>query len=114
MFASSGLRKTPEQGKAADQTEAVLRNDLNVHIGEVTGQGWQSQVRVTLYNKGSDMATFYVEIQQKREGRTCKTSIGVDALLPAKTYEQNMFSCFGDDSLLLSSTFKVISARKTA
>ncbi|MEU9807146.1 DUF308 domain-containing protein [Mycobacterium sp. NPDC050853] len=114
MFASGELRKAPDRGKTADQTEILLRNDLNVHIGEVTGQGVQSQVRVTLYNKGGDMATFYVEIEQKHEGRTCKTSIGVDALLPTKTYEQDMYSCFGDDALLLTSTFKVVSARKTA
>ncbi|OHT81228.1 hypothetical protein [Mycobacteroides saopaulense] len=114
MFARGELRKTPDRSKNLDQTAMVLRNDLNVHVGEVRGEGALSSVQVTLYNKGSDMATFYVEIQQQHDGKTCKALVGTEALLPAKTYEQTMYSCFGDDSLLISSTFKVVSARKTA
>jgi hypothetical protein len=79
-----------------DHTQAILRDDLDVQVGEwhpdaATGE---MSVTVTLHNKGHKAASFGVTFQQIRNGGgTCETGVGVGDLLPGASYQTEMHGC---------------------
>lgn len=80
-----------------DHTRENLRDDLDVRLGDVhadpaTGH---NSVTVTLYNKGRDIATFGVTLQQtnRNSGETCETDVSVSDLSPGASYQTEMGTC---------------------
>jgi hypothetical protein len=104
------------ESEAEARTQQVLREDLNVSFGDVRGDTAENQnLMVTLYNKGSDMADFYVtiELTHHRTQSVCQTSVSASALKPGDTYERKIFHCFDEPLPLVESGREVVEASKS-
>jgi len=86
-----------------DHTQEILRNELDVRIGEryVDPKTGVVSASVTLYNKGQDVATYSVTIRV--EGRnsddSCEDGVRARDLAPGASYQEAVSSCNGETAL---------------
>lgn len=122
LWGAAGLLRQSDGSSDADDgmdkaSREILEKDLNVSFGEVVGDVPAVQsMPVTLYNKGADLADFYVTIQLRDSGTdtTCLTHIGASALEPGARVEETVYSCFDDDAKpLLGLNPTVVGATKS-
>jgi hypothetical protein len=90
---------TPAKDGPGDHTEAILREDLDVRLGE-----WRQEpetetvwLPVTVHNKGSDRASFTVtfEFEHLSSGNTCDARVYVSDLPAGSSYREEIRSCNG-------------------
>jgi hypothetical protein len=83
-----------------DQTNIILRDDLDVRLGELHLDPDEGPyVTVTLHNKGPDVASFELVFEQLGDSGPCETGVSVRDLLPGASYQEKMGSCSGTTSL---------------
>jgi hypothetical protein len=76
-----------------DETEELLRDEIDVHLGELQqnpGSGILS-MSVTIYNKGSDFASY--DVTFKVNGGTCEAHASVSDLFPGASARQMVSTC---------------------
>lgn len=81
-----------------DDTEELLRDEIDVHLGEVrqdaSGTAYMS---VTIYNKSSDFASYTVTFDVS--GGVCERTVSVRDMLPGTSYRSTVEACDEDEEL---------------
>lgn len=78
-----------------DHTEELLRDEVDVHLGELQqnpGSGILS-MSVTIYNKGSDLASYEVTFDVNDSEGACEGHASVSDLMPGASVRQMVSTC---------------------
>jgi hypothetical protein len=96
-----------------DHTQEILRNELDVRIGErhVDPETGIVSVSVTLYNKGQDVATYSVTLQVEGRDDSCAGSVKARDLAPGASYQEEVSGC-NEKTALRDLTVQVTGAGK--
>ena len=97
----SYVQNSSASNSSGDDTQEILRDELDVRLGDwhADAETGSMSVTVTLYNKGSDTATFGVTLRQEGDGETCEARVSVDDLSPGASYQEEAGSCSSATSL---------------
>lgn len=82
-------------GAPGDDTEELLRDEIDVHLGELQ-QNPESGIvsmSVTIYNKGSDFASYEVTFDVNDSEGACEGYASVDDLLPGASVREMVRTC---------------------
>lgn len=105
---------------AGNSTEAVLQNDLDVEIGQfvVSQAGYleSSQLPITLRNKGSEVASFTVQVEavNAQGARIADDTAFVQNLSPGQSISKELFQFVpsAEYSDLNAATFRIVQVSK--
>ena len=78
-----------------DRTEELLRDEIDVHLGELQ-QDPESGIlsmSVTIYNKGSDFASYNVTFEVNDSEGVCESEASASDLLPGASVRQMVSTC---------------------
>lgn len=78
-----------------DETEALLRDEIDVHLGELQqdpGSGIVS-MSVTIYNKGSDFASYEVTFDVNDTEGGCEAQASASDLFPGASVREMISTC---------------------
>jgi hypothetical protein len=99
-----------------DHTQEILRNELDVRIGErdIDPETGIVSVSVTLYNKGQDVATYSVAVQLRGRGSgdSCTSGLKARDLAPGASFQGQVSSCGDERSAPQDLTVQVTEAAK--
>lgn len=103
-----------------EQTEAIMKNDLDINIGEfkiIDNEFYdESELKVTIKNKGSETSSFSVEIEAVNSDgdRITTDTIYVSNLKAGQSQEFEAFTLVDSDKYdaLKNATFKVLEVSK--
>lgn len=94
-----GFRHDPKATTGPGHTAEILRDELDVRIGEryVDPKTGAMAVTVTLYNKGPDTADYGVKLEVSAGGDLCEGTVAAN-LAPGASHQGMVDSCSGRDA----------------
>lgn len=90
-----GFRHDPKATTGPGHTEEILRDELDVRVGEryVDPETGAVAVVVTLYNKGQDTADYGVTLEVHDSGTLCEKPVAVSGLAPGASFQGFVDGC---------------------
>ncbi|GAB1512802.1 hypothetical protein JCM33774_48440 [Actinophytocola sp. KF-1] len=82
-------------GADGDETEELLRDEIDVHLGEVhqDPESGKLSMSVTIYNKGSDFASYEVTFDVNDSEGGCEATASVSDLFPGASAREMVSTC---------------------
>lgn len=110
-----GFRHDPKATTGPGHTEEILRDELDVRIGEryVDPETGEAVVTVTLYNKGQDTADYGVTFEVSASGDLCEDTIAASALPPGGSHQGKLGGCGGSFASVTDMEVTVTEADKS-
>lgn len=91
-----GFSPDPKENSGdGDHTRMILRDELDVRIGEryIDPENGIVSVNVTLYNKGPEAASYVATFAVDNRKETCEEAVSARNLVPDGSYQQQISSC---------------------
>lgn len=110
-----GFRHDPKATAGPGHTAEILRDELDVRLGERYTDPETGAVilTVTLYNKGQDTADYVVRFEVSDSGELCEDSVAANHLAPGASHQGKLGGCKGRFASLTDMEVTVTEAVKS-